>query len=76
MQDLKLKLATFITADGVTESVETMAEMWHALNIPDTDEYTEARVSIVQKLLAFHEVDLSPAYPGHNVVVRIEWKED
>lgn len=75
MQEIKLRSVTTIIADGKTQTVDTLGEMFDALHIPNTEQYTEARVSIVQHLLAFREVDLSPAYPGHSVKVFVEFEE-
>lgn len=73
MKEIKLKSVTTITVDGKKETVGNIGEMFDVLNIPDTPEYHEARVSIVQRLIAFHEIDLSPAYPGHSVHVSVEF---
>lgn len=74
MQEIKLKTVTTVFVDGESQVVANIGEMFDLLNIPDTKAYHEARVSIVQKLIAFHECDLSPAYPGHTVRVTVQFQ--
>ena len=69
MENLHLKSTTSVIIDGKTQIVPNLSRMFEVLNIPNTEEYHEACVGIVQKLIVFGEVDLSPAYPGHTVVV-------
>lgn len=73
MQEIKMHTVTTIIVDGQRQTVNTLGEMFEALNIPNTEQYTDARVSIVQNLLVFGEVDLSPAYPDHSVKVVLEF---
>lgn len=74
MKEWTLESVTTITIDSEVQLVTNLGEMFDVLNIPNTPEYHEARVGIVQKLIAFHRIDLSPAYPGHDVRVSVEFK--
>ena len=61
-----------IFADGeLIYDAKEIDGAFNALNIPNTEEYHEARIGIFQKLLVFGEIDLSPAYAGHSVLVKL-----
>ena len=72
MQDLKLNLAVSVNIDGNIEITSNIQDMFNILNIPNNEEYADARVGIIQKLLVFGELDLSPAYAGHTVLLKME----
>ena len=74
MEEIKLCIIVRCTIDGETEEYERPSDVYDALNIPNTPEFTDCRVGILQKLLAFGELDLSPAYPGHSVKLELEAK--
>lgn len=74
MKELTLESVTTVFIDGKSYTAANLGEMFDMLNIPNTEEYHEARCDIVAKLIAFHEADLSPAYPGHSVKVTWELK--
>ena len=76
MENLHFKAITTVMIDSKPIVVNTMKEMWEELNIPDTPEYTDARTAIVQKLLAFREIDLSQAYRGHSVHVYLRFEDE
>lgn len=69
MADLHIKSKTTVIIDDEEHVVANLGEMFDLLNIPNTEEYHDARVSIVQKMIVFGEVDLSKAYPGHTVLI-------
>lgn len=74
MNDLHIESVTSVIIDGNTQIVGNPREMFEVLNIPNTEEYHDARCDILARLIAFHEADLSPAYPGHSVKVSVEFK--
>lgn len=69
MADLHINSKTTVIIDDVEHVVADLDQMFNLLNIPNTEEYHDARVSIVQKMMVFREVDLSKAYPGHTVLI-------
>lgn len=69
MADLHINSKTTVIIDDVEHVVADLDQMFNLLNIPNTEEYHDARVSIVQKMMVFGEVDLSKAYPGHTVLI-------
>ena len=69
MADLHINSKTTVIIDDVEHVVADFDQMFNLLNIPNTEEYHDARVSIVQKMIVFGEVDLSKAYPGHTVLI-------
>ena len=73
---ISFKSETTIRIDNEYTTVHTINEMFDVLHIPNTEEYAEARVCILQKLLAFREIDLSDAYQGHTVVVTLRLFEE
>lgn len=73
MNDLHIEDTTSVIIDGNIQIVGNLGEMFEVLNIPNTEEYYEARCNIIAQLLAWHELDLSPAYPGHSVKVSVEF---
>lgn len=74
MQEIKLKSVTTVFIDGESQVVANIGEMFDLLNIPNTKEYSGARNYIIAKLIALHEVDLSPAYTGHTVRVTVQFQ--
>lgn len=75
MENLHLKSTTTVIFDDERYNPETIDEMFDLLNIPKTEEYTEARFSIMRYLIAFRHIDLSSAYGGHNVHVYLKFAE-
>ena len=69
MEELELRSETVVTIDGESVTVKNLAEMFDLLHIPLDEEFRDIRVGIVQKLLVFGELDLSPAYEGHTVTI-------
>ena len=67
--DINLKAKTVVTIDGESVTVKNLAEMFDLLHIPLDEEFRDIRAGIVQKLIAFGELDLSPAYEGHTVTI-------
>lgn len=74
MNNLHIESVTSVIIDGNTQIVGNLGEMFEVLNIPNTEEYYDARCGILAHLIAYHEMDLSPAYPGHGVKVSVEFK--
>lgn len=74
MQEIKLKSVTTMFIDDEKQECETINDVFDLINIPDTEAYREARYQIITHLIAFHEVDLSPAYPGHTVRVTVQFE--
>ena len=69
MEELELRSETVVTIDGESVTVKNLAEMFDLLHIPLDEEFRDIGVGIVQKLLVFGELDLSPAYEGHTVTI-------
>lgn len=74
MDNLHIESVTSVIIDGNTQIVGNLREMFEVLNIPNTEEYYDARCDIIARLIVYHEMDLSPAYPGHSVKVSVEFK--
>lgn len=74
MEEIKNLICVEVNIDGETEVFDRPSDIFEALNIPDTMEYHEAKVGIIQKLLVFGEIDLSPAYKGHTVKLRVVYE--
>ena len=74
MSNLHIESVTSVIIDDEVQIVGNIGEMFEVLNIPDTEEYHDARCNIIAQLIAFHEMDLSRAYPGHSVRVSVEFK--
>ena len=66
MENLHFKTTTTVIFDDERFTPETIDEMFDLLHIPKTEEYTEARYSVMRYLIAFRHIDLSAAYPGHS----------
>jgi len=72
MKEIKIFEGVNITVDGETEFVESPQQMFVELNMAaDTEEMKEARMAVLQYLVAFHKMDLSAAYPGHKVTLEV-----
>ena len=59
-----------VTWDYTVKTVKTMRELWAALYL-DPVELTDCCAGIILRLLNFGELDLSAAYYGHYVKVRL-----
>ena len=59
-----------VTFDYRVKTVRTMRELWVALYL-DPVELTDCCAGIIMRLLNFGELDLSAAYYGHYVNVRL-----
>lgn len=59
-----------VTIDGEMEFFNDM-EFFEAINIPNTNEYKQARLEIIRNLVGFGRLDLSYAYPNHTVVLEL-----
>ena len=63
--------ATIIIDGNVAITTEKLGDMWEMLNIPNTEEHTDAKEEIVRNLIAWGYVDISSAYPGHTVNISL-----
>ena len=54
----------------VIQTVRTLPELWAALYLTDPV-YGGCRFGIIARLLAFGEINISPAYAGHTVSGRL-----
>ncbi len=59
-----------VTFDNSVKTMHTFGELWTALHL-DPVEYTDCCARILMILLEFNEIDLSAAYFGHFVKVRL-----
>lgn len=76
MESIKLYDGVEITVDNETETIESIAEMWEFLHITeevfrDKAALDEVRRSIMANLIGRGYMDLSPAYAGHTVTVKL-----
>ncbi len=70
MKEIKMFEGVDVTVDGETQFTESPQEMFALLNM-GADEYKDARIAVLRHLVAFHEMDLSAAYKGHTVTLKI-----
>ena len=59
-----------ITFDDTVKTVRTLPELWASLYLTDPV-YDNCRFGIIARLLTFGEIDISPAYADHTVIVRL-----
>ncbi len=64
-----------VTFDNSVKTMQTFGELWAALRL-DPIEYTDCCAGILMALLEFNEINLSAAYFGHFVKVRLLAEED
>ena len=64
-----------VTWDYTVKTVKTMRELWTALYL-DPVELTDCCAGIIMRLLNFGELDLSAAYFGHYVKIRLVNKNE
>lgn len=76
MDNLHFKSTTTVIFDDQRFVVETINDMFDMLHIPNTDEYIDAKETILRHLLAFRHIDLSRAYGDHNVHVYLKFEEE
>ena len=67
MKTIKLFDGVLTTVDGRETFYDDLRKMFEDLRIADD----EAKRSVLRSLLVFHTLDLSEAYGGHSVALRI-----
>ena len=65
MRTIKLYEGIDLTVDGQKHFCPDMTA-FDMVNIPD-----DARMAVLQRLMAFGYMDLSPAYDGHTVTMKL-----
>ena len=76
MKHIKLYDGVTVIVDNDVQTFKSIVEMYDFLRItqevfPDADMLAEVRRDITAKLLAFGNIDLSAAYAGHTVIVKL-----
>ena len=76
MKHIKLYDGVTVTVDNDVQTFKSIAEMYDFLRItqevfPDAEMLAEVRRNITAELLAFGKMDLSEAYAGHTVFVKL-----